>query len=48
MEDCTPMAKSMKDDIDEMRTEADLIGMRASLANSKNDSVPETARVRKF
>ena len=48
MEDCTPMAKSMKDDIDEMRTEADLIGMPASLVNSKNDSVPGTARVRQF
>ena len=39
MKSCTPMAKSMKDDIDEMRAEADLIGMRASLVNSKNDSV---------
>jgi SpoVK/Ycf46/Vps4 family AAA+-type ATPase len=48
MEDCTPMAKSMKDEIDEMRTEADLIGMPASLVNSKNDSVPGTARVRQF
>ena len=34
---CTPMAKSMKDDIDEMREEADLIGRRASQRNSKND-----------
>ena len=34
---CTPMAKSMKTDIDEMRDEADLIGRRASKRNSKND-----------
>ena len=36
----TPMAKSMKEDIDEMREEADLIGIPASLRNSKNDLVP--------
>ena len=35
---CTPMAKSMKTDIDDMREEADLIGRRASIRNSKNDT----------
>jgi SpoVK/Ycf46/Vps4 family AAA+-type ATPase len=48
MKSCTPMAKSMKDDIDEMRTEADLIGMRASLVNSKNDSGTKEVRGRTF
>ena len=37
---CTPMAKSMMDDIEEMRTEASVIGQPASKYSSKNEPAP--------
>ena len=39
---CTPMAKSMMDDIEEMRTEASVIGQPASKYSSKNEPAPDT------
>jgi len=37
---CTPMAKSMMEDIEEMRTEASVIGQPASKYSSKNEPAP--------
>ena len=47
---CTPMAKSMMADIEEMRTEASVIGQPASKYSSKNEPAPRNGQTgqRKF